>query len=524
MRARVLVLLKPGSDSQDVVSCLTQSGYDTLPVCSFKDAVEFLKDTHVDLIIIDVQVDSDGNVFDFMRWVKKNPVTIETPFVIFSPPIKTMAKYIQDGIRTSARMLGAAMFITMDNEFDGEQFRQQIYSLLPVGKTNDVELGTTDIRHESEQLIEVLNETQKRIHNASTAADVGLWDLNLESGLAWRSEKHDEIFGYSSSLPDWSFEIFLNHVIDEDRAYANAVFESVLETGYPLRMECRITKPVDSLRWISVQGETLRSEKGIPIRIVGTIADITDRKRWEDQHRQMIAINERKDFAATLKHDLRTPLIGSNRAINLLLDHGQLSNEQCDLLRLMLKSNVGTLSLIRNLIEVYRLESAQVHAFSKIHLNDFLISFVKRMDTAANIQGVKIQLEVPPKIVYANADAIGLETVMQNLWENALKFSPLDGTIIVRLIDKLDLAVIEVEDSGPGLNPREQQELFTRDSRLDPDKEYTANIRLGLYLSKTIMEANGGSIEFASEPNICTTFRITLPADSTAPGESDINS
>lgn len=479
---------------------------------SFNDAVLFLKDKHVDLIIIDVQVDSDGNVFDFMRWVKKNPVTIETPFVIFSPPIKTMAKYVQDGIRTSARMLGAAMFITMDSEFDGRQFMQQIHSLLPVYNADDFELGISATRPEGKQLIEVLNETQRRILSASTAAEVGLWDLNLESGLAWRSEKHDEIFGYSSPLPEWNFEIFLDHVVDEDRAYANAVFESVLETGYPLRLECRITRPQDSVRWISVQGETLRSERGIPIRIVGTIADITDRKRWEDQHRLMIAINERREFAATLKHDLRTPLIGSNRAINLLLDGGQLSSDQCHLLQLMLKSNVGTLSIIRNLIEIYRLESAQIAASSAIHLNEFVSSFVEKMEAVAKHQGVNVQLDLPSSPVYTNADAFGLETVMQNLSENALKFAPINSTIFVRLIDKLDSALIEVEDCGPGLNLSQLEELFTRYSRMDPDKQYATTAGLGLYLSKIIVEGNGGNIACVSEPNISTIFRITLPS------------
>ncbi|MBU6452936.1 MAG: hypothetical protein KGS72_14220 [Cyanobacteria bacterium REEB67] len=96
---------------------------------NFKDAIDVLKDTHVDLIISDVHLQNGGNVFDFVRWVKKNPDTARTPFVMFSSDPTPTAKFFDDGLRTSARLLGVALYLTME-KFDSDQFRQQIDSLL----------------------------------------------------------------------------------------------------------------------------------------------------------------------------------------------------------------------------------------------------------------------------------------------------------------------------------------------------------------------------------------------------------
>lgn len=131
MRALILGLLEDGNNSHHVVKSLTQSGHDVDVVDTFTKAMDVFKQPHnIDLIISDVHLENGGNVFDFLRWLKKNPATREIPFVMFSCQPTTMAKYLEDGVRASARTLGAAMYITMDT-FDSDEFRKQIDSLLP---------------------------------------------------------------------------------------------------------------------------------------------------------------------------------------------------------------------------------------------------------------------------------------------------------------------------------------------------------------------------------------------------------
>ncbi len=130
MHALVLALHEDDGNAHQVTSSLKLSGHEVVESRNFSHAISVLTNKHVDLIISDVHLENGGNVFDFLRWVKKNPSTKSTPFVLFSSQPTNKAKYFEDGIRTSARMLGATMYITMET-FDSDEFRKLIDSLLP---------------------------------------------------------------------------------------------------------------------------------------------------------------------------------------------------------------------------------------------------------------------------------------------------------------------------------------------------------------------------------------------------------
>lgn len=131
MHALILTLHEDNKNSQQVAESLKRSGHNVILCQSFTEALGVLADTHVDLIISDVHLENGGSVFDFLRWVRRNPPTGKTPFVLFSSRPTALAKYLEDSVRTSARLLGAAMYITME-DFDADEFRKQIDSLLPV--------------------------------------------------------------------------------------------------------------------------------------------------------------------------------------------------------------------------------------------------------------------------------------------------------------------------------------------------------------------------------------------------------
>jgi len=130
MCARILTLLELDENSLQVVGSLTRSNHNVIACNNFSDAIDVLKYKKVALIISDVHLENGGNVFDFLRWVKRNPLLRETQFVMFSSKPTLTAKYVEDGMRTSARILGAARYITM-YKFDSDEFRKQIDSLLP---------------------------------------------------------------------------------------------------------------------------------------------------------------------------------------------------------------------------------------------------------------------------------------------------------------------------------------------------------------------------------------------------------
>ncbi len=130
MSAQILALLESPENEHFVIDCLELSGHKVLIARTFPQAILIVQGLPVDLIISDVHLENGGNVFDFLKWVKTRPLTTEIPFVLLSCNPTILAKYLEDGIKTSARMLGAAKYIRMDT-FDCEQFRLQIDSVIP---------------------------------------------------------------------------------------------------------------------------------------------------------------------------------------------------------------------------------------------------------------------------------------------------------------------------------------------------------------------------------------------------------
>ena len=138
MGARILTLLEEHENLKQVVDSLELSGHHLQACKNFKDAIETLKGKNfeaVDLIISDEHLENGGNVFDFLKWVRRNPATEQIPFIMFSSRPTQRAKYLEDGMRVAARMLGTTKYITMNN-YDSEEFRRQIDSVLLEAKEN----------------------------------------------------------------------------------------------------------------------------------------------------------------------------------------------------------------------------------------------------------------------------------------------------------------------------------------------------------------------------------------------------
>jgi len=131
MCAQILALLENDDKSQLVIEALQRSGHEVIRTKNFKDAIAFLQGKSVALILTDVHLENGGNVFDFLVWKNRNPLSKETPFVLFSYQPTPLAKHLQDGVRTTARLLGAAAYISVDI-FNSGEFRREIDSLLSV--------------------------------------------------------------------------------------------------------------------------------------------------------------------------------------------------------------------------------------------------------------------------------------------------------------------------------------------------------------------------------------------------------
>jgi PAS domain S-box-containing protein len=125
-------------------------------------------------------------------------------------------------------------------------------------------------------------ESEQRLNLALESAQVGMWDLDLLTDTSVRSLRHDQIFGYSSAAPTWGAATFMTHVVPEDRDDAKRAFDTAFATDH-FDIECRIQWADTSIHWISAKGRAYRNATGDPVRMMGTLMDITERKHVEEE-------------------------------------------------------------------------------------------------------------------------------------------------------------------------------------------------------------------------------------------------
>lgn len=154
----------------------------------------------------------------------------------------------------------------------------ELPSVAPDAAGDQASLRWVDVMREANQAV---HENEERLKFALEISHTGAWDLDLTDLTAFRSLEHDRIFGYSELLPLWTYEMFLEHVVPEDRALVDATFRQATAELADWSFECRIRRIDGQIRWIWAAGRHRSDASGQPRRMAGIVQDITERKLAE---------------------------------------------------------------------------------------------------------------------------------------------------------------------------------------------------------------------------------------------------
>ncbi len=228
-------------------------------------------------------------------------------------------------------------------------------------------------------------------------------------------------------------------------------------------------------------------------------------------------LNKRKDaFLAVLTHDMITPLTTMQLYAELIKDYPESTMEDPDLADTMLRCQKSLLRLLRNILDIEKLNSGVSLSMHKEYfdLSIVLRSVMEMMKVEASAKNINLSSGVMIKQVEIYADMHQIERIMLNLISNAVKYTPNGGKITVSLEQqKGDYVTIEVKDTGYGIPEEELPYIFKRFTRVEQLQDKAIGTGLGLAITQALVDAHEGEIEVQSVQGEGSLFRIALPVN-----------
>jgi PAS domain S-box-containing protein len=396
----------------------------------------------------------------------------------------------------------------------------------------------TDQKRLEEQITQrnrELTETTTFLGNVlESSTEYSIIAKDLEGNvLTWNEGAHRN-YGYTAEETVGRQNSQILHV-PEDVASGKvqALLDTARQTGKAEGVFERMRKSGE--RFIASVAITLRRDaNGAPIGYLLISKDITEQKaleeqlrrkneELEEQYRRVQEANRLKsEFLANMSHELRTPLNGIIGFAEVLHDEkaGRVSAEQKEYLGDILTSGRHLLQLINDVLDLSKVESGKMDFRPEpVRLENVISEVCDIVRTLAAQKRIRISSEVSPEVTEIVADSAKLKQVLYNYLSNALKFTPDEGRVTVRVLPEgPEEFRLEVEDSGIGIRPEDVPKLFVEFQQLDAStaKKYQGT-GLGLALTKRIVEAQGGRVGVQSTPAEGSTFFAVLPRVAAVP-------
>lgn len=263
------------------------------------------------------------------------------------------------------------------------------------------------------------------------------------------------------------------------------------------------------------QHPTSRSVHGDDIdHLAETFSQMADRimaQMLELQHKDSL----RRELIANISHDLRTPLAALQGYLETLQVKGSTLSEEekNNYLGIALKQSQQLGLLTGKLFELAKLDAGQVAiTIEPFVLEDLVQDVAQQFELAAAKKEIGLETVLPAELPLVAADIGMMERVLKNLIENALRYTPRGGKIVVSLLPSNAYITVQVADTGCGIDEHDLPRVFDRFYRGEKSREdYSGNAGLGLAIAKRVMELHGSTISVSSKPGAGAVFEFAVP-------------
>lgn len=382
-----------------------------------------------------------------------------------------------------------------------------------------VEQRTKELKKTKDKLAQTLEDTKeakKRAEaekNKTLAIISNLVDpiiiLDPEGKITLFNPRAKEVFDFKKS--------HIGKKVDKSDHYSMENFKDIVNKDYqvikgknmepktPLEEEVTIEYEGDSLTYKIITTKVYDSKKKC-IGTMKTFSDLTREKR----------INRLKtEFVSIAAHQLRTPLSAIKWVLKMVLeeDAGPINEEQEEALRKGFESNERMIKLVNDMLNVSRIEEGRLqYNITKTNFKEVYDTVLNNLKSKIEEKSIKLNIKKPTKMPSVYIDKEKIRLVMQNLMENAIKYTPDNGTITLEIKKQKEKIKVRVKDNGVGIPKKDQEKLFSKFFRAENVKKMeTDGNGLGLFIANNIIKKHNGKIFFESEEGKGTEFYFYLP-------------
>jgi signal transduction histidine kinase len=242
------------------------------------------------------------------------------------------------------------------------------------------------------------------------------------------------------------------------------------------------------------------------------------RRKNYQLEQQNLAIQEanrlKTEFVSMVSHELRTPLTSIQGYAELLLEDEQIAGEERENLTIVKKNADRLLGLINDLLDLSRIEAGRVDLHrTSLDLARLILEVAGSLRPLIEAKRQRLRLDLCDALPAVWADADRVTQILTNLISNAHKYTLMDGSITVAARRDEGFVRVDVSDTGIGLSPEDQAQLFTKFFRAhDRSPRAGGGTGLGLVITRLLVELHGGRITVSSAPGQGSTFSFSLPA------------
>ncbi len=365
---------------------------------------------------------------------------------------------------------------------------------------------------------EALRASEERLSLAVEASQLGTFHCPLPFGTLTWNAKCKEHFGLP---PDAGVTIdtFYERLHPDDRERTRAVIDRAVAEHGAYDIEYRTVAPEGRVRWLRALGHVFCDPAGTPSRFDGVTIDVTDRKHAEQELRQAKeeaeAASRAKDhFLAVLSHELRTPLTPVLATVTSLRGADDLPADLRGLIGMIRRNVEMEARVIDDLLDLTRFGRGEVALDPEaldVHESLGDVREIARGEAEAKPIDVVLALEAAEHHVWA--DPARMQQVFWNLMNNAVKFTPAGGRIVVRSANPAPgTLTVEVSDTGVGIGPDMLGRIFHPFEQAEQTlRRRFGGLGLGLTISRRLVEMHGGTLVASSAgTDRGATFTVTL--------------